>query len=109
MRRIFRNDSVLILGISGAEYLNFLERHDMEGSYEYLILRALAERIFGALGYWAVRDLGEMHLRTRYSLQEREDLEQPAYKHLIKHETQRSLRFKHVLPDKQSPVVAIRP
>ena len=109
MRRIFKNDSVLILGISGAEYLNFLERHDMEGSYEYLILRALAERIFGALGYWAVRDLGEMHLRTRYSLQEREDLEQPAYKHLIKHETQRSLRFKHVLPDKQSPVVAIRP
>ena len=109
MRRIFKNDSVLILGISGAEYLNFLERHDMEGSYEYLILRALAERIFGALGYWAVRDLGEMHLRSRYSLQEREDLEQPAYKHYVKHEAQRSLRFKHVLPDKQSPVVAIRP
>jgi len=109
MRRIFKNDSVLILGISGAEYLNFLERHDMEGSYEYLILRALAERIFGALGYWAVRDLGEMHLRSRYSLQEREDLEQPAYKHYVKYEAQRSLRFKHVLPDKQSPVVAIRP
>lgn len=109
MRRIFENDSVLILGISGAEYLNFLERHDMEGSYEYLILRALAERIFGALGYWAVRDLGEMHLRSRYSLQERENLERSAYKHYVKHEAQRSLRFKHVLPDKQSPVVAIGP
>ena len=61
IRRVFKNDPVLILGVTKDLYQHYVRWCEGDARCEHLILRALAERILGALGSSHMAELGWLY------------------------------------------------